>query len=369
MLSLVNELKQHKTMVTKTKQLILGVAAIAGSISQSIACTGISLTAADGSYIQARTIEWAKGELKSEYVIIPRGEELQSYTPSGLNGMRFSARYGVVGLAVVEKAFIAEGINEAGLSAGLFFFPLYGSYTPYDISKNATTIADLQVVQWILTQFSTIDELKQNINSVNIVGLEENAVVHWRIGEPNGKQVVMEIVGGKVSFFDNTVGVLTNAPGFEWHLANLNNYINLRPGSAPDYNLGNEHLQPIGGSSAMLGLPGDFTPPSRFVRAAFFRNTAPQRKDGHDTILQAFHILNNFDVPIAVENPEEKTLPSATQWTSAIDLSARKVYYKTAYNNSIRVIDLKQIDFSKVKYQSQPLDNIQNQPIQYVSIK
>ncbi len=351
------------------KTLFMGAAFVTGGIGQSVACTGISLTAADGSYIQARTIEWAKGELKSEYVVIPRGEELQSYTPTGLNGLKFSARYGVVGLAVVEKEFIAEGINEAGLSAGLFFFPRYGSYTPYTSTDNSSTLADLQVVQWILTQFSSIDELKQNIDGVNIVGLEDGAVVHWRIGEPDGKQVVMEIVGGKVSFYDNTVGVLTNAPGFEWHLANLENYVNLRPGSATNYTLGKQLLQPIGGSSAMLGLPGDFTPPSRFVRAAFFRNTAPQRKDGYDTVLQAFHILNNFDVPIAVENPDEQTLPSATQWTSAIDLTARKVYYKTAYNNSIRVIDLSQIDFSKVKYQSHLLDKTQQQPTYNVTIR
>lgn len=352
-----------------TKNLLIGVAAIAGGIGESVACTGISLTAADGSYIQARTIEWAKGELTSEYVIIPRGEQLQSYTPTGLNGMRYTARYGVVGLAVEVKEFIAEGINEAGLSAGLFFFPRYGSYKPYNSSLNTTTLADLQVVQWILSQFSTIDELKQNINNVSIVGLENGAVVHWRIGEPSGRQVVMEIVNGKVSFFENTVGVLTNAPGFEWHLANLENYVNLRPGSATNYTLGKQELQPIGGSSAMLGLPGDFTPPSRFVRAAFFRNTAPQRTNGHNTVLQAFHILNNFDVPIAIENPDEKSLPSATQWTSAIDLTARRVYYKTAYNNSIRLIDLSTIDFSKVKYQSHPLDSVKEQPIKQLVIK
>ena len=104
------------------KNLLVGVAAIMGGTSIAIACTGISLTAVDGSYVQSRTIEWAKGALQSEYVIIPRGEELRSYTPTGLNGLRFKARYGVVGLAVVEKEFIAEGINEAGLSAGLFFF-------------------------------------------------------------------------------------------------------------------------------------------------------------------------------------------------------------------------------------------------------
>lgn len=355
-------------MISIMKKLFIGAAAIAVGVDHSVACTGISLTAKDGSYIQARTIEWAQGQLKSEYVVIPQGEQLQSYTPTGMNGLKFVARHGVVGLTVVEKEFIAEGINEKGLSAGLFFFPRFGSYTPYNSQYDNVTLADMQVVQWILTQFSTIDELKQNIDNVKIVGLVDKAVVHWRIGEPSGRQVVMEIVGGNVSFFENTVGVLTNAPGFEWHLANLDNYVNLRPGSAENLTLGKATIQPIGGSSAMLGLPGDFTPPSRFVRAAFFRNTAPQRANGHDTMLQAFHILNNFDVPIAVENPDEKSLPSATQWTSVIDLSGRKVYYKTAYNNSIRLIDLNDIDFSKVKYHSKLLDESKQQPISVVNI-
>lgn len=340
------------------KNLLVGIAAMVGGAHASIACTGISLTAADGSYIQARTIEWAYGPLKSEYVIIPRGEELQSYTPTGANGLRFKARYGVVGLAVVEREFIAEGINEVGLSAGLFFFPRYGSYEAYDSAYDAHTLADLQVVQWLLTQCATIDEVKSAVERVRIVGLEKTAVVHWRIGDPTGRQVVMEIVDGKVCFYDNRVGVLTNAPGYEWQVANLENYVNLRPGSAANLMLGEVTLEPLGGSSAMLGLPGDFTPPSRFVRAAFFRNTAPRRATGIETVLQAFHLLNNFDVPIAIENPSDSTLPSATQWTSAIDLTSRTVYYKTAYNSAIRSIALANIDFDNVTYASYPLDEV-----------
>lgn len=199
-------------MVREIKNLLLGVAAMAGTAHAAIACTGISLTATDGSYVQARTIEWAYGALKSEYVVIPRGERLRSYTPTGANGLEFTARYGVVGLAVVEKEFIAEGINEAGLSAGLFFFPRYGSYQPYDAAHNARTLADLQVVQWMLTQFATIDEMMAAVGKVDIVGIEKSAVIHWRIGDPSGRQVVMEIVGGKVHFYENKIGVLTNAP-------------------------------------------------------------------------------------------------------------------------------------------------------------
>lgn len=351
-------------MIRTMKKLLLGIVAIMGGAHTSMACTGISLTAADGSYVQARTIEWAYGALKSEYVIIPRGEALQSYTPTGMNGIKFKARYGVVGLAVVEREFIAEGINEAGLSAGLFFFPRYGSYESYESVDNPRTLADLQVVQWMLTQCATIEEAMEAVKRVRIVALEKTAVIHWRIGEPSGRQVVMEIVGGEVNFYENTVGVLTNAPGYEWQVTNLENYVNLRPGSAQSYQLGDVTLEPNGGSTAMLGLPGDFTPPSRFVRAAFFRNTAPQRATGVDTVLEAFHLLNNFDVPIAIENPTEHNLPSATQWTSAIDLTSRTVYYKTAYNSTIRSIALDNIDFARVKYASYPLDTVQREPIE-----
>ncbi len=350
--------------------LFSGAAACCGAF-RAIACTGIALTAADGSYVQSRTIEWAQGVLQSEYVVIPRGEELRSFTPRSAGGLRFKARYGVVGLSVVRREFIAEGINEAGLSAGLFFFPRYGSYAPYDPALEDRTLSDLQVTAWMLAQFATIDEVKAAIGSVRIVAIEPSAVVHWRLGEPSGRQAVLEIVGGVPHFYENEVGVLTNAPGFEWQLTNLDNYVNLFPGDAPERRLGGLTLRPLGGNSGFLGMPGDATPPSRFVRAAFLRATAPQRPTAFDTVLQCFHLLNNFDIPIGIEHPEGACpdIPSATQWTSAIDLTHRKVYYTTAYNNTIRCIDLSSIDFDRVSYCSRPLDRVQEQPVEQIVVE
>ena len=224
-------------------------------IVPAFACTGIALKAKDGSYVQARTIEAAEMALVSNYIVIPRGHAITSFTPTGRNGLTFTARYGVVGMSVVREEFIAEGINEQGLSAGLFFFPNYGGYEKYDAKYNEQTLGDLQVVAWILASFATIDEMKAALESVRIVGLDSSAVVHWRIGERSGRQVVMEIVDGKPHIYENKVGVITNAPGFEWHLTNLNNYVNLYPGSAPDQRLSDEELHPIGGNSGFLGLP------------------------------------------------------------------------------------------------------------------
>ncbi len=334
------------------------------------ACTGISLMSKDSSYIQARTIEFATMDLPSEYVIIPRGQQLVSFTPTGADGMKFEAKYGVVGLSVIRKEFIAEGVNEQGLSTGLFFFPRYGSYEPYNAKNKATTIADLQLNQWMLSQFATVDEVIAAILNIHIVGLEQTAVIHWRIGDATGRQVVLEIVDGVPKFYENGVGVITNAPGFDWQLTNLNNYVNLTSGSAPSQTLRSVTLLPTGAHSGYLGLPGDFTPPSRFVRAAFFCANAPQQPTAYETVTQCFHILNNFDVPSAIDTTDKNAdIPSATQWTSAIDLTNRIVYYKTAYNNTIRCIDLSMIDFDTVGYVSFPLDMERVQPVELIVVE
>lgn len=357
------------------KQIIVwSMLLLIGNVMDITGCTGLSLRAKDGSYVLARTIEWGDSELPSEYVIIPRGQKQTSYTPTGVNGLTFEARYGVVGLAIVQKEFIGEGLNEAGLCAGLFYFPRYGKYEPYDSTQNERTLSDLQVVAWLLSRFATVDEVKAALSDVRIISLESpgaTSTVHWRISDAKGNQIVLEYVDGVPHIYDNEVGVLTNSPGFPWHVTNLNNYVNLFPGSAPAQKLGDMTLAPFGAGSGFLGLPGDVTPPSRFVRIAFYRATAPQRPTGHETVLQCFHILNNFDIPIGIEFPLGKApdIPSATQWTSAIDITHRTVYYKTAYNNSIRCIDLNDIDFSRVKYQAHPLDKSKEQPIERIRIQ
>ena len=129
---------------------LIAIAVIATQTRTSEACTGITLKAKDGSYIVARTIEWGGSYLNSQYVIVPRGHQQQSLVPGGTDGMRFTARYGYVGLSVELEQFVVEGINEAGLSAGLFYFPGYGKYVDYDSTQKNSTISDFQLVSLIL---------------------------------------------------------------------------------------------------------------------------------------------------------------------------------------------------------------------------
>jgi len=336
------------------------------------ACTGIFLIAGDKSKILARTIEWGGSNLHSQYVVIPRGYTQQSYTPTGTDGLCFSAHHGYIGMAVEQKEFIVEGINELGLAAGLFYFPGYGKYEDFDPTQKAVSISDFQVVSWILGSCKNLEEVKKAIQQVHIVAIDPRAsTVHWRFADPTGRQLVLEIIDGKPTFHENPLGVLTNSPGFEWQLTNLNNYVNLYTGNVPPQQLGPIRLAPFSGGSGFLGLPGDVTPPSRFVRAAFFQSTAPHLPTALDTVLQAFHILNNFDIPIGIEfapGQPPADIPSATQWTSATDLTHRVLYYRTMYNSIIRSIDLKTINFSLVHYQTHPLDLSPQHPIIPVSI-
>lgn len=353
---------------------VLLAAATITSIQPADACTGITLTAKDQSKVVARTIEWGGTDLNSQYVIVPRGYTAQSYLPGGsTDGMKFTARYGYVGLAVEQKEFVAEGLNETGLSAGLFYFPGYGKYPEYNPALKDKSIADLQLVSWILGNCATVDDVKKALTDVRVIAIDPRAsTVHWRFTDTSGKQIVLEIIDGEYKFYDNHLGVLTNSPDLSWQWTNLNNYVHLSPGPVTAQTLDNLKLAPFGMGNGMWGLPGDVTPPSRFVRAAFYQSTAPQPADAQAAVLTGFQILNNFDIPIGIEFTTDQTptdIPSATQWTTATDPKHRKLYYRTMYNSEIRCFDLNSIDFRKVAYRAVPLDNVKQQPITTLNIK
>lgn len=339
----------------------LAITLVFGATHQSMACTGITLTAKDASTVVARTIDWSGSEMNNIYVVVPRGQKQQSLLPNGTyGGKKFTAKYGFVGLGVQQPEFVVDGTNEMGLSAGLFYFPKYGKYRPYSESLKEKSLADFQVVSWILSQFATIDELKAAIDGVQIINIDPTAsTTHWRITEPNGHQVVMEIIDGVATFHENPLGVLANAPDFTWQTTNLNSYVNLYPGTAKPQKFGPITLQSFSGNTGMLGLPGDFSSPSRFVRAAFLKTTAIQQPNGYKTAMQSFHLLNNLDEPFGFDWAQGTAtfdMPSATQWTIASDITNRKIYYHTMYDRTIREIDMNKIDFTTVPFQYHPLD-------------
>jgi len=332
------------------------------------ACTGVSLSTTAGDHVHARTIEWGSFDLQSKLVVSPRGHSYTSMLPKDKTGLTWTSRYGFVGISVSDDRFIGEGMNEAGLNAGLFYFAGYGSLAPFDPENTADNVADMDLVRWMLAQFATVEEVKEALGEVSVAPIYLDAndrpspTAHWRVTDENGGNIVIEIIDqGKVHVYGNEVGVLTNSPGFPWQVTNLNTMINVRSGTVPPRRLGDHEIFSFGAGTAALGLPGDFSPSSRFVRTAFYRSTAPPLETSLEAVSQAFHILSNFDIPIgAIFGPDQREyipdLPSSTQWTAASDLSQRMFYYRTMHDGTIKRVDLGRIDFSGDEEKTHPID-------------
>jgi choloylglycine hydrolase len=169
--------------------------------------------------------------------------------------------------------------------------------------------------------------------------------VHYIVQGASGKSIVIEYVGGKLVVYDNPLGVITNSPTFDWQMTNLRNYVNFSLTNVPPVKVESVTLQPFGQGTGMLGMPGDFTPPSRFVRAVAFSSSVLPSQTGDDAVLEAFHILNNFDIPKGAAREHEKdshgnVVADYTLWTSANDLKRKRFYFRTYENSEIRMVDL-----------------------------
>jgi choloylglycine hydrolase len=313
------------------------------------ACTGIRLTAADGTVVHARTLEFAV-DLHSDVIVSPRGFQRVGLTPDDKDGLKWKAKYASLGANAIGLPVIIDGLNEAGLAAGLFYFPTTAGYMAYEPESAAKTIAPWQLASWVLDNFASVDEVKANIGSIVVAPtvLKQwgfTPPVHMVVHDASGKSIVIEYVGGKLNVYDNPLGIITNSPGFDWQMTNLRNYVNFSLDNHPPIQLGSVKLEPFGQGSGMLGMPGDFTPPSRFVRAAAFSQSVLEPKTGDDAVLTAFHILNNFDIPKGAAREVHKDehgniLADYTLWTSANDLKAKRFYFRTYEDSRIRMVDL-----------------------------
>ena len=173
--------------------------------------------------------------------------------------------------------------------------------------------------------------------------------LHHIVSDATGASIVIEYMDGQLSMTDNKVGGITNSPGYDWHLLNLRNYVNLTPRPRSPHSIDGVSLAPFGAGSGMLGSPGDFTPPSRFVRAVAFVNTMIPAKDAADAVNAASVMLNNFDIPKGLVRgvSAEDFHPGYTQWSVIADMSHKVNYHWTMYDRRMRSVDLPKLDFNR----------------------
>ena len=151
--------------------------------------------------------------------------------------------------------------------------------------------------------------------------------MHLAVHDAHGGDLVVEFLNGAPVFHDNPIGVLTNSPTFDWHETNLRNYFNMTNVEATPVNLMGIAVTPTGNGTGLLGLPGDVTPPSRFIRATMLSTVSVTAKDARAAVNQAFHALDLVHVPRQVAASGDYT-----QWYVVRDHD-NLVYHVRSYDS------------------------------------
>lgn len=323
------------------------------------ACTSFRVTAKDGAILVGRSMEFGM-PLDSAVMIAPRGLTLSSTGPGGKPGLEWKVKHGFVAANFLGIDAASDGLNEAGLSVGALLLPGFAQYQQAGPDDASRAVGQGYLASWLLSSFATVAEVKEALPGIVVFDDPVKGVsfpLHWAVYDAAGGSVVIEYVGGELRVHDNPVGVLTNSPPFDWQMTNLRNYVSLTRLNVGPLDLGGYEVEPIGQGTGLLGLPGDYTPPHRFVRTVALAYAALPAKDAVAGANLAFHLLNTVDIPLgAVAAAGGDAKPDAqasgdltfdyTQWVTVRDLTNRVFYFRTYDDLAVRKVDLAKLDLA-----------------------
>ena len=339
----------------------LAVIAAVSAPYAAAACTSFLLQTTDGSGIYARTMEFGI-ELKSNALVIPRAYTLHTTGADGKPGMNWKGKYAAIGMNALGETTLVDGMNEKGLAGGVLYFPEFAGYADGSKTDAAKSLAPWDVLSWVLTNFATVEEVKTAIADMSVINLVQPQMgfvppLHYTIHDASGASIVIEPVDGKLKIYDNPVGVMTNSPSFDWHMTNLRNYLKMSALNADPLKINGTTFSPLGQGSGLVGIPGDSTPPSRFVRAVAYTQTVAKQPSGAEGVRLTEHILNNFDIPKGwIQTGDDSKVPlEFTQWSTIADLKNQKYYVKMYDDQVLRGIDIKSFDLNAKELKKAPL--------------
>lgn len=323
-----------------TKRTLALMAAVTATMC--FADTGIRLAVEDSSQIHGRTVDCSR-DLELGLSAIPKGSKLGDVT----------TKLGIVGITAFHSDLI-DGINEAGLSVGALLFPGYAKYSRPQ-NKATHNVAPTKFAGWLLANCASLEEVRDALKDLCIIDVPDSnwgdhvVGLHWVVYDASGASIVIEPAGDELHVYNNPLGVIANAPRFDWHMTNLVNYLNLSVYNVPEKHIENMQLKPFGSGSGLVGLPGDFSSPSRFVRAAILCSTAILPQDSPEACRLGFQLLSNLAVvPGAVREQEGQ---EHYVWTQAMILrdphNMRYIYRDSAHDTPV-AIDVKRV-LSKIR--------------------
>ncbi|MGU3492931.1 linear amide C-N hydrolase [Xanthobacteraceae bacterium A53D] len=333
------------------------------------ACTSFILRAADEGVVYGRTMEFGL-PLQSQLTVIPRNLAISATGPDGKagTGLQWTSKYGATGTNAFGLPVLVDGMNEAGLAGGLLYLPALAEFQDVSPAEARNSIASFELLTYALTNFTTVAEVKAALPKIKVSRAPQAAFnapvpLHMTLHDATGASIVVEYIGGKLNIHDNALGVLTNAPAFDWHIDNLGNYLPLSAYDPKPLKIGNMTITPPSTGSGAPGLPGDMSSPARFVRAFLYSRAAPTLPTSTDAVGNAFHILNNFDIAPGIIRTEAGSAAGGgvagfetTEWSAVADTKTKRYYLRTYADSQSRMIDLTKADLDAKAIRFIPID-------------
>lgn len=322
-------------------------------------CTNFLLNAGDTGYVNGRSMEFGLPLFSKLFFRAPGHQYIQRFHGPDF-GYTWKGNYGFVGLNIFDFQVVTDGMNSEGLSTGALWLP--GTQYP-NITDKAKGLSIDSFCVWLLSRFASCAEVKEALNNGEVqVGapklLEKLEPLHFPVHDAQGKSIVVEFIGGQIQVYDNPVSVLTNDPFFEWQLENLRNYVSVTPWDAHRVQVGDLKVEPTGHGTGFIPLPGDSTPPSRFVRAAMMKTYSSPVENLDKATTLAFHILNTVDIPHGISRSKKALMITEndhTQWAVVKDLT-RKILSVRFYDSpQVYSVDLNKINLSEVDGKQLPI--------------
>lgn len=318
-------------------------------------CTSIAMKTNDFYFGRTMDLEY---ELDGSIVITPRNFPIIFRKAAPLK-----RHYAIMGMAVLSEGFplYADAVNEKGLCFSGLNFPDNACYSPKE-DPEKFNISPFELVLWLLGKCSCIDEVRELIKNTHLVSIPFSdclplAPLHWHIADRNSS-IVLESTKSGLSLFDNPVGVLTNNPGFEFQITNLCQYLNLTTGCSQNCFSEKAQIKPFGNGLGCVGLPGDFSPVSRFVKVSFLNLNSICPADEQGSVAQFFHLLDAVSMPrgsVVITTKPNEILYEITTYSCCINASKGFYYYKTYSNNQLTAIDMNRENLNSCSLKSYPL--------------
>ncbi len=317
-------------------------------------CSALAWDTQDNRHLWGRNYDFDRLAQGSGMTVLPRGTQYYGVVCEEGCFAPHTASYACVGvgLALSPSPVLYEGVNERGLMGGQLYYRGFASFSeglPQDSSLQPPFL-----VYHLLAQCATVEEavrcLEQDIQLKAIPMLGTVPPLHWSFRDRTGETIVVEPDRDGLHIYRNTLGVMTNSPGYPWHIQNLLNYAGIRDLDYPTVELEDMTLEQCFSGSGAQGLPGDWGSPSRFVRLAFLKKHAVKGENEIQGVSRMFHLFQSAAFPLGMvrvshQSPvtelDKDVLPfDFTVYTSIYCAESARAYWTTYENQRVQYVDL-----------------------------